>query len=145
MKQLLLIGILSLVTISCKKQTVAPQQIVQSNSIVSNCDTITCIGAQSQGTYTFTAKPIYTSTDTIFTNGKVRLTYERFSDSTAIGTSGAYEQFDWYNVSCSNFDSRVMTTDQTKIRLRISKTGIYGNVTFYTKSGKTARFRSEKL
>ena len=145
MKILLTLGlILGLFLISCKKQTIDPEKIIQTNNQQTNtCDTINCLQATAQGTYTFAPN---NGSDTIMPGCKVRMTFDGIKDSTAVygGINNDslmfYSYKYWYKMTPINFSNTIQTTNNFYNRLICTKGSLLMAVSFYTKSGKRAIF-----
>ena len=138
MKTLLILGLtLGLFLVSCNKQTLEPQQVVL-NQTNNDCDTVTCLGARSQGTYTFYPG---NGEDTTMTGCSIRVTYDGLKDST-MWSDSTYQVRLKYRIDAINFNNNIQTLDQTKCKLIGYKaSSVFYVVSFYTKSGKKGIFR----
>ena len=145
MKKTLTLIIIICCVYSCNKKTTQPQQQVVTNNQTANvtCDTINCLEAQAQGTYTFSPYGY----DTLMTVCKVRVTYDGKKDSVpviiTIGTHDSivsYQLNYWYKITPVNFNAVIQTTVQSKNRITCTEGETLQQVSFYTKTNKRAIF-----
>jgi len=145
MKKLLILIATITIVYACSKKTAEPQQQVVTNNQTTTvaCDTINCLQAAAQGTYTFAPN---NGSDTIMTGCKVRMTFDGIKDSIpqyggANNDSLMYYAYDyWYKMTPINFSNTTQTTNSFYNRLSCRKGSIFMAVTMYFKSGKRAIF-----